>query len=295
MRRPGVLALVIVAVTLAASCSSSKPKVDERATWDPAAVAQLKALGTNLSQRLPGECKPMTVVNAKDEIPGIRRLGDTVTPTAMGMCTILGETEEIAVLKDAKTRDTWVTERARLLCAASARKDVGLPGLHWVTGDTWSLLTDTEGVGRRIARAASGTYRGTPCPGGLLDWDPGAVGEAQGLADKISAAGLGCADFTVGDLDQDRRDPQFSVIGLPATEGKCTLHGTKQNGASIVVTRPNSVSLQKLVQTTSNVQCPTLPASAIVVGPDWAVLTERDVVASRLARVIGGTVHLCAQ
>jgi hypothetical protein len=299
MARRCVLALVVVAVTLVASCSSSSNKSKQNAnvpqSWDPVAVARLNAAGRQFAREMPGECKKMDPVLAASELPGIRRVGDTVFPKAMGTCTILGENEEIAVFADAATRDKWVNERARLFCANSKRKNIGLPGLHWDTGGTWSLLADTEGVGRRIARATKSTYVGTPCPGELLDWDPGAVAQVQGLADKFTAAGLGCADFMVEDLDQERQDPQFAKIGLPATIGTCTLRGTANNTVIIAATRPGSLSLQTLVDTTSKGQCPTLPASAIVVGRDWAVLTERDVVARRLARIVGGTVHLCPQ
>jgi hypothetical protein len=164
-----------------------------------------------------------------------------------------------------------------------------------VSGGAWSILTDTEGVGRRIARATKSTYRGTPCPGQQLDWNAGAVDEAQGLADKIAAAGLGCDDYMVKDLDPERSDALFQSSGLPAVYGACTLRRAADKQMTIVGSRPTSAPLQKLVGALSDANCPNEPGSAIVVGSDWAVATQRDTVAQRIAKVTGGRVQLCAQ
>jgi hypothetical protein len=255
----------------------------------------LKTLTTDIAARMAKQCVKVESVPAAAELAGIKRIGGTVEPSAMAACNILGEDEELAAFGDSKTRDQWVDERVRLFCAASARKQVGLPGLHWVTGGNWSILTDTEGVGRRIARATKSTYRGIPCPGQQVDWNPGAVGEAQGLADKITAAGLGCADFGVKDLDTETHDPMFLKTTLPSAIGTCTLRRANDNHLVIAITRPASVPLRTLVARMSSSACPSDPAAAVVVGPDWAVATERDIVARRIAPVTGGNVQLCAQ
>jgi hypothetical protein len=297
--RRRALGLVVVVAALVTSCSSGnsggKSNDSASTTWDPAAMAQLKTVTARISTRIPKQCVKVESVDAKAEREGIRKIGGKVEPAAMVGCNILGEDEELAAFGDPNTRDRWIDERARLFCKTSERHQIGFPGLHWVTGGSWSILTDTEGVGRRVALATSSTYRGTPCSGQQLDWNPGAVAEAQALADKIAAARLGCADFMVKDLDTERHDPLYGKPGLPATLGSCTLRRTSDNQLVIAVTRPASVSLQKLVDTLSSAACPTTPAAAIVVGRDWAVATERDIVARRIAPVTGGRVQLCPQ
>jgi hypothetical protein len=293
--------VVIVIAVLVGACSGGGKTNDTAKNdnankdWDPAAVAQLKTLGGRISTHLPNQCKKVTVVPAAAERGGIEQVGGKVEPAAMVQCDVLGENEEVASFADAKTRNEWIDERQQLFCAASARHQVGFPGLHWVTGGAWSILTDTEGVGRRIARAINSTYRGTPCPGHQLDWTADAVTEAQGLADKIAAAGLGCDDYMVKDLDTEQTDPLFKSSGLPAVYGACTLRRANDQDAAILVSRSTSAPLQKLVRAITDANCPNEPGSAIVLGSDWVVPTQRDTVARRIAKVTGGQVQLCAQ
>jgi hypothetical protein len=296
MRQSRAAVFVILVLVLATSCSSSKKsEAQDRTAWDPAAVAQLQSLQGQIAKQLPGQCTKFSVLPAKGELEGIRRLRDKIIPTAVAKCNILGEDEEIAQFPDAKTRDKWVEERANLFCFQAKHNKLRYPGIHWVTGDAWSMVVDTEGVGRRIARDMGATYRGTPCPGELLDWDPDSVATAQGLADKMAAAGLGCKDFGVSDLDTARQDALLVKIGLPGAYGVCTLDRTSERELLLAVTDSKSVNLQTLVDESAKRNCALQPASAIVVGPDWEMMTQRAEVATQIAPIVGGTVRLCAK
>jgi hypothetical protein len=293
-----LVAFVVGAATVTASCSSGSGKSDpaaDRSTWDSAASAQLQNLATRIAKALPQQCSKLVLVDAELEIKGINKLGDTVIPKSMGSCSVLGEDDEFAMFADPGTRDTWVAERSRLLCDKSEKAKVGFPGLHWVVGGNWSAVTDTEGAARLFARRIGGKYKGTPCPGKVLDWNPGAVAQAEAIAVKIDAAGLGCSDFIVDDLEAAQRDQLIIKVGVPATLGHCSAKVAADGSFLIVATRPKSVSLEKFVAAEMGVACPQAPSFAGVVGSDWAVFSTRDVVARRVARVTGGKVRVCAQ
>ena len=259
-------------------------------TWAPAGVKVVDGLGRRLRAAFPSDCADFGISGRANYVAN-SRLVQAPLPNAVGECTVLTETTEIASFDTPAHRDAFVETRAKVLCARAAAGKVGLPGLRWVVGDSWSIQPDSEGVALRLAAALHATYRLTACPGvSHADWEPAAVTRATALAHALVDAHLGCADLQFQDRDLLSTAPQLAG-GLPAAYGRCSV-GDNPN-VDIAVFSPTSRSIGSWVPLDLKVTyCPSAPNSVAVVDGDWAAFTTDPAIATKVQATLGGSTHL---
>jgi hypothetical protein len=288
--------LLLLALAVgAAACSSGggSPAPKPAQNWDPAGLKVVQTVGTRLQGAFPGDCHDFGI-SGRENYVASARVVPAPLPSAVGQCTVLGETVEIAAFDTAAHRDAFVSTRGRVICQRAAAGKVALPGLRWVVGDTWSVQPDSEGVSRRLAAALGGTYRLTACSGVRhADWESAAETRADALAQRLVKAHVGCDDFALQDRDLLSTTPQFAA-GLPAAYGRCTV-GDDPN-VDIAVFSATSLSRDKWVPLDLSVTyCRSAPKSVAILDGDWAAFATSPAVAERVRAALGGatTVRRC--
>ena len=135
------------------------------------------------------------------------------------------QVEDVGRRLHATGADAFATTFPASLCqrTANTKKTAKpFPGLPFVAGGTWSIQSDGEPGGRRAAAVLGGRYHFERCPGiGPVGWKDAPAKALNDLAGKLSAGGLGCADFLLADRNSLVPLPayQAGASGLPAALG----------------------------------------------------------------------------
>jgi hypothetical protein len=157
--RPRFIATAcLLAALVGAACGSSTPAAGPAAGsapgthgWSKSGYAALQAAKARLRAAFPGQCANNFTYERAGYVSDDNRILKTLVPDAVGQCDVGTENLEISVFPDAKTRDTFITQRVTRLCARGASKNLLLPPIPWITYGAVAMQPDTVAGAQRMA------------------------------------------------------------------------------------------------------------------------------------------------
>jgi hypothetical protein len=257
--------------------------------WDEAAAAELDAVGALVSKALPGQCEELAPL-PYPEYQNTARLLKFDPPLAVSNCDAGGEDLEFSAFADAATRDAFVRDRTDLICERAKKSKVTVDGLHWIVGGDWSIQSDTQGMGRQVARALNVKYEAEACPGiAQINWEEAAVERVEALAATLAAnPRVACEQFLLLDRSEYARDPNYRDR-LPAAFGQCK--GPGNSTIWITAFSPTSVARDAFLAKEVETLCKSPSTSGVqaVQGNDFGIIATQTQVAGQAAVATGGT------
>jgi hypothetical protein len=256
--------------------------------WDVAAVAELDTVAAQVAKAFPGQCEELAPL-PYGQYHETARVLKFDPPLAASDCEAGGENLEFSAFADVSTRDAFVRDRTDLICERAKQSNVDVDGLHWIVGGDWSIQSDTQGMGRQVARALDVSYQAEACPGvEQINWEETAVEHVEALAEKLAAEPrIGCEQFMLLDRSEYLRDPNYRDR-LPAAFGQC--NGPSNSVIWITAFSPTSVARDAFLADEVELLC-TGSRSGIeaVRGDDFGIIATQTQVAGQAAAATGGT------
>jgi hypothetical protein len=281
------VSIATIAALALAGCGGGHNTAKISPNWDSRATATAQQLANKIARSFKGQCADFGFINRVMYVTNAKKIHSAV-PLATGACNALTESIEISVFPTAAARAHFVQQRADILCRRSIKARAGLPGLHWVVADNWSMQPDSEGVSREIANALRAKYQLTACKGqGQVDWDDVDVAHVDQLATTLQKAGIGCRDFVLQDRELLSHNPHYVQAGLPGAYGKCTV-GDDPNVLITSYRSPNATPIGQFLPQEQRFVCTNAPTARIVTGEDWAVFVGKGQQAPEIAHALHG-------
>jgi hypothetical protein len=171
--RPRFIATAcLLAALVGAACGSSTPTAGPAAGsapgthgWSKSGYAALQAAKARLRTAFPGQCANNFTYERAGYVSDDNRILKTLVPDAVGQCDVGTENLEISVFPDAKTRDTFVTQRITRLCQRTKKQGIRFDGVPWITYGSVAMQPDTPAGGQRIAAKLGATATMRTCTG----------------------------------------------------------------------------------------------------------------------------------
>ena len=299
----GFVVLLVVFAACNGSGSTGTPVPVIPTKWNPAAIKQVEDVGRRLHATGADVCADLSFFPPRQYGVASIRAGRPL-PAAAGNCQAFSEDLEITAFPSRAARDAFFTRYTASLCRLTvnnnknnknAAKSAPFPGLPFVTGGTWSIQSDGEPGGRRAAAVLGGRYHFERCPGiGPVGWKDAPAKALNDLAGKLSAGGLGCADFLLADRNSLVPLPayQAGASGLPAALGRCTIGGGIAGGGQLVAFA--SAAQRDRFETAELATRCLQSKQALVTGDDWAIFLSTPELARQVAATTGGSVKASA-
>lgn len=312
-RRRSLLVLVLLVLLVAVACSQGDARsqtanttstgmspVRLPASWDPAAVGRVDALGRRVSNSLGrGACSTLRQLRPQSLQRSYDRFAWSVVPSSVADCDAGDEILELAVFSSAARGDAYVHERTRSLCRAAAASATELPPFAWVMGARWTVQADRARTARAIANDLDARTSVRRCDlANTLGWSPRGVATVRKLGSKVVSAG--CSGVAL--VDRERTGGSTDRSEVPSALATCTLLEPSTTttpgslpgrpaarGMVVAAFDRRSVGLGAFVDANLSAEaCGGTPTSAVV-GDHWVVLAPSEI-AERVAKLVDGRV-----
>jgi hypothetical protein len=264
--------------------ASDSPPITSVSQWDRPAAEKVQAVAAEVARAFKGQCTDNAFLPRDQYAANIAFLRLEV-PLAVSDCTAFGGDVEFSAFPTAAERDAWIAKRTDALCKRAKTGQVAIGGLHFVLVGSSSLQVPDEGSAKAIADALNAEYRGIPCPGEVLEWEPAAEARINELAAKLQARpNLKCQLQLVDRATYAHN--QIYANRMPAAYARCDTRGG--NVLWIAAFSPTSASRDAFVTGEEKYLCGSQGGVVAVEGADWALLVADPHVADIAAAALGG-------
>ena len=307
----GIFAAVLLAGVLAAcggDDTASQTLQPLPAEWSASGERTVERVARDIRGDEAEVCRPVTFLSPASLEPARQRYGWLIAPEAIANCNFApgddSEVLEIGAFRTAADRDAFVDERTRGICRRAAAVDAEIPPFAWVTGEAWSVQSDSRASARRIARATGGKTDVRRCDlDNNLGWTEDGVRTVRSIATRTAGV-VPCSGF--GLLDRESVVGGNGDLATPAAIGACTITAaTSQDPSGATGASADATVLVAAFDTKSQTRAAFLeealtgaavcarPATAVVGtregGLDWAMVVPTQYAAAAAAAT-GGTV-----